>query len=90
MAQGLMHLFILVFLVLAQASMLQARPAPPDDDDEGPSHHPYELGDVGQIFHELPDASQSFHELPDVSQSLHERHGFASDNDATVNQDFIS
>ncbi|PWN93665.1 hypothetical protein FA10DRAFT_257912 [Acaromyces ingoldii] len=65
MAQGLMHLFILGFLVFAQASMLQARPAPPDDDDEGPSHHPYELGDVGQIFHELPDASQSFHELPD-------------------------
>lgn len=47
--EGFMHLFILFLIVLAQASILHARPGPPENDKERPSHHHQELEGVSQI-----------------------------------------
>ncbi|PWN93664.1 hypothetical protein FA10DRAFT_290817 [Acaromyces ingoldii] len=43
MNEGFMNLLILFLIVLTQASILHARPGPPEDDKERPSHHHQEL-----------------------------------------------
>ncbi|PWN93667.1 hypothetical protein FA10DRAFT_290823, partial [Acaromyces ingoldii] len=60
MVQGIMHLFLLLFLVFTQASILQARPGAPGDGKEGPSHNNQALGDKCKKWtSEIPTACKA-------------------------------